>query len=446
MCASINRRLNAAYSPEAHHLLALAARLAEERGWQLYLVGGWVRDALLSIPNTDLDISVIGDAHTLAHLIAQQTGGEVEAHDRFDTATLIIQSPTLEGKDPQATNSALRTPHSAFHLDLVTARKETYETPGALPTVQAGTIWDDLARRDFTVNAMATSLTTDGPGELVDPHGGLADLDAGLIRVLHAQSFRDDPTRLIRAVRFAERLGFRIEQETLELALQAIRDGALYTVSTDRVVRELLKVLEEPNAGAMLARLEKMGIMQAIHPALHWPYTPERLQIAADDTITATERRDAYLVAIGAEFSQEPDDAGQLAHALKLTAPQRKLMQDAAKLAQLWPQLGEPGLSRSQVYNLLHTLDVSALEAYTRIRALSADAVAWEQLHDYLTDMRFIKPHLTGDYLRQIGLPPGAAYRRILQALLEARLNDEVATRADEEQFVRAWLEEHGLH
>ncbi len=445
MCSSINSRLDAAYSPEAQHILALAARLASEHGWEVYLVGGWVRDALLGITNTDLDISVVGDAHALAALLAQETGSEVEAHDRFDTATLTVQNRRPDVQTLQPSKSKIQNPKSKIHLDLVTARRERYETPGALPTVEAGTIWDDLVRRDFTVNSMAASLTADGPGELVDPHGGLADLNAGLIRVLHTQSFQDDPTRLIRAVRFAERLGFRIEQETLELALQAIRDGALYTVSTDKVVRELLKVLEEPNAGAMLARLEKMGILQSIHPALHWPYTPDRLDIARDDSITPAERRDAYLAAIGAEFAQEPGEAGQLAQALNLAAPQRKLMQDAAKLAQLWPQLGERGLSRSQVYNLLHTLDPNALEAYTRIRALSADDVTWERLLDYLTTTRFIKPYLTGDYLRQLGLPPGAAYRRILQALLEAKINGEVNIQADEEQFVQMWLKEEGL-
>ena len=434
----ISERLRAAFSPEAEQFLAIVARLAAQKGWEIYLVGGWVRDALLGIPNGDLDISVVGDAHALAHLIAQEVRGAVEAHDRFDTATVTVQKLPPAGRGPLMGNSAL-------HLDLVTARSERYERPGALPAVEAGTILDDLARRDFTVNAMAARLTLEGPGDLVDPHGGLRDLDARLIRVLHSESFDDDPTRLIRAVRFAERLGFRIEQDTLELALQAIRDGALYTVSTDRAVRELLKVLEEPNAGAMLARLDKMGILQAIHPSLHWPYAPERLQIATDDSITREERRATYLASIGAEFAREPAEAGELAHALNFTAANRKLMHHAAKLAQLWPRLSDTDLSRSQVYSLLDPLDMDALEAYARIGVLSADMVAWNNLQDYLTNLRFIKPLLTGDYLRRIGLPPGAAYKRVLQALLQARLDGAVVTRDDEERFVRDWLKEEGL-
>jgi tRNA nucleotidyltransferase (CCA-adding enzyme) len=441
-------RLRTAHSPEAQRILEITARLAIQHNWPVYLVGGWVRDGLLGIPNYDLDISVVGDAHALAHLIAQETGAEVEAHDRFDTATLHFPAESKVQSlksNVEASESKIQNSKFKIHIDLVTARRETYETPGALPTVEAGTIQDDLARRDFTINAMAAELTPDGPGELVDPHGGLDDLNARLIRILHTGSFRDDPTRLIRAVKFAERLGFRIEQDMLELALQAIRDGALFTVSTDRVVRELLKVLEEPNAGAMLVRLEKLGILQAIHPALHWPYTPDRLDIAKDESITPGERRDAYLATIGAELAHAPDEAAQLARALNLTTPHVRLMDDAARLAQIWPQLGQPDMARSQVYNLLHPLDLNALEAYIRIRALSADTLPWERLHDYLTSARHIKPHITGEYLKQIGLSPGPAYKSLLQALLEAKLDGEVMTIADEERFVLEWLDKSGL-
>jgi tRNA nucleotidyltransferase (CCA-adding enzyme) len=440
----IAERLRAAHSPEAKRILESTARLATEHNWLVYLVGGWVRDALLGIPNYDLDISVVGDAHALAHLIAHEAAAEVEAYDRFDTATLIfpaeskVQGPKSKVK---AHKSAIRNLQSAIHLDLVTARRETYEMPGGLPSVEPGTIHDDLARRDFSINAMAAELLLEGTGELVDPHGGLNDLHARLIRVLHAGSFRDDPTRLIRAVRFAERLGFRIEQGTLELALQAIRDGVLYTISTDRVVRELLKVLEEPNAGAMLVSLEKLGILHAINPTLHWPYTPKRLDIAKDESITPDERRDAYLAAIGAKFAHEPDEAVQLARALNLTAPHVRLMRDAARLAQIWPQLGQPDLARSRVYNLLRPLDLNTLEAYARIRALSADTLPWERLQDYLTSARHIKPLITGDSLKQMRLPPGPAYKSLLQALLEAKLDGEVASLANEERFVQAWLD-----
>lgn len=426
-------RIRSVLSPQSS-VLSSAARLAAEHGWHIYLVGGWVRDAILGIANDDIDVSVVGDAQALAHLLAQELGAQVETHNRFDTATITF---------PDQSNAT--SPGARWHLDLVTARSETYERSGALPTVRAGTIEDDLARRDFTVNAMAASLGSEGPGRLVDPHGGLDDLNSGLIRVLHDRSFIDDPTRLFRAVRFAMRLGFRIEEHTLELALRAVRDGALYTVSTDRAVREFLKVLEEPRAGAMLTQLEKLGLLQGIHPELHWPYESARLGITEDDTTTRQERRDAYLGAIGAEFAREPEEATRLARALSLTAPHVKLMHDSARLAQLWPRLGKPEMSRSQVYNLLETLDINALEAYGRISALSADKLAWDRLHEYLNVTRHITPEVTGDYLRLLGVPPGPAYKRILGALRNARLDDLLTGKEEEERFVDAMLREEDL-
>ncbi len=445
MRASLSDRFQAAYTPGARHILELASRLAAEHGWQLYLNGGWVRDALLGIPNADIDVTVVGDAHALAHLLAQETDGEVDVHDRFDTATVKVQSSRLSAQSPQPDDSMPRTPRSAFQIDLVTARRETYAKPGALPTVEASTIRDDLARRDFTINAMGVILTPEGPSQLMDPHGGLVDLETGLVRVLHPRSFMDDPTRLFRAVRFADRLGFHIERGTLELALQAVRDGALYNVSTDRSVRELLKVLEEPQAGKMLTNLEYLGLLGAIHPELQWPYTEDRLKIADDNSITPVQRRNAYLAAIGAEFAQQPLGAAQLAQALNLSAPNAKLVRDAAKLAAIWPQLGEAHLAPSRIYNLLRPLDVKALEAYTRIRALSADTVAWKHLHYYLTTARYIKPILTGNYLQGLGVKPGPDYKRALHALLEARLDGKLNNQADEETFIEAWLRSEGV-
>ena len=158
-------------------------------GLAAYLVGGPVRDRLLGIPATDLDITVVGDAPRLAQRLADELGGKLTVHHRFGTATVDTDSVTV---------------------DLVTARRETYRYAGALPDVQPGVIEDDLARRDFTINAMAIPVTGD-ESDLVDLHGGTRDLAAGLVRVLHDLSFRDDPTRMLRAVRYAARFGFEIE-------------------------------------------------------------------------------------------------------------------------------------------------------------------------------------------------------------------------------------------
>src|SRR6266511_4457603 len=171
----------------------------------VYLVGGSVRDILLGEPNFDVDVVVEGDAITLANELAKKLGGRVRAHRIFGTAGVLYAE---DGR-----------------VDVVTARSESYHAPAVLPTVEPGTIDQDLHRRDFTINAMAVSLKGDALGELVDPFGGRADLEAGRIRVLHDRSFIDDPTRILRAIRYEDRYGFRMDEQTAQLARDCIETG-----------------------------------------------------------------------------------------------------------------------------------------------------------------------------------------------------------------------------
>ncbi|MBF6613188.1 MAG: CCA tRNA nucleotidyltransferase [Chloroflexi bacterium] len=422
----LNARLRGNLPKGVLPLLENAYLLATERGWSIYLVGGYVRDLLLGLPDYDLDMAVVGDAAALAEEVARQANLPFEVHDRFGTARLDISEH--------------------LHLDMVTARKESYDAPGALPTVEAGSIYDDLARRDFTINAMAIAISSRGVGDLLDPHAGVDDLRAGLIRVLHRGSFVDDPTRIMRAVRFAGRLGFKIEKATLELSLQAVRDGALATISTDRAVHELLLIMEEPKAGAMLAMLEKLGVLEAIYPGLTWPYAADR-HMGPDESakINRSERRDTYLAIIAAEYASDPGEAQQIASALGLTAPQVRLMRDAAQLAALWPRLGEEEQRPSELYALLRGLHIDALRAYARISALEADTVAWARLNHFIKSLRHAKTALNGDYLRALGVPPGPVYKEVLDRLLAAKLDGELTTRAEEERLVREVLRKGGF-
>jgi tRNA nucleotidyltransferase (CCA-adding enzyme) len=404
-----------ALPPDASALVERAAALATAHGWPAYLIGGTARDALRGVPPLDLDISVVGDAVQVARELAAELEVEIEGYERFGTSTVFP-------------------PGSPYHLDFVTARRETYPQPGALPVVGAGTIEDDLARRDFTVNAFAIELTPNR-GTLIDPHGGVRDLEAGRVAVLHDHSFIDDPTRLFRAVRFAERLDFRIEPHTLELMLQAVRDGVLATVSVERLSRELVLVLEEPEAVRMLAALDRLGLLEGLYPGLYWPYAPDDTLLVSG--LSRDERRDALLAALAAEYAPDPPSAQELARYLRLPAPQVRLMHDAAKLAAFWPRLGEPELRNSELYALLSPIDVSAQEAFTRIEKLRADEVAWERLRLYLSELRHTRTQLTGHDLQAFGLPPGPDYREILGKLLQAKLDGEVPTRQEEERFVR---------
>ena len=221
------------------------ANLAASRNQKLYLVGGMVRDILLGIPNLDLDFVVEGDAIELAKVLAQSINAKLTAHPMFNTAKISL------GK---------------WSIDIAMARTETYAKPGALPIVKPGTLKTDLFRRDFTINAMAINLNPTKYGELIDLYGGMDDLKNKLIHVLHEKSFIDDATRIWRAIRYEQRLGFKIETGTLKLLK---RDGVqLRTVGGYRMRRELELVLKEEKPEKALRRADRLGVLKELHPSL----------------------------------------------------------------------------------------------------------------------------------------------------------------------------------
>jgi tRNA nucleotidyltransferase (CCA-adding enzyme) len=240
--------------------VVLAARaLARRRGERLYLAGGVVRDLVLQRPIRDVDLVVEGEAAAFSRELAELVGGSCRLHDRFGTATVEL------------------TP--GIRLDVAGTRRESYARPGALPDVVAGAaIEEDLARRDFTVNAVALELVP--RRRLVDPFGGCEDLARGWIRFLHARSPQDDPTRALRAVRYANRLGFRLEPSARRAIAAAIRSGAFDAVSGDRLRRELALLLSEENRGRAVRMLSSLGLHRAISSALAQPGAASRVAAA----------------------------------------------------------------------------------------------------------------------------------------------------------------------
>ena len=214
-----------------------AAAAAVARGQGVYLVGGTVRDLLLGEPGFDVDLAVEGDGQAFARALATGARRPGQPHDAFGTAV-------VEYGDGE-------------RVDVVTARRERYEAPAALPTVEPSTIEDDLFRRDFTINAMAVALDGRAAGRLVDPFEGRRDLEAKTIRVLHDGSFVDDPTRIFRALRYASRYGFELDEHTDALAREAIEAGLVGRLSPARLRDELVLLLDEPQAERSLARLER---------------------------------------------------------------------------------------------------------------------------------------------------------------------------------------------
>ena len=229
--------------------LEAVGALAERRSLTAYAVGACVRDWLLGIRRTvDVDVVVAGDGVAFAQALAHGSGAALIVHPQFGTATLVwktrLASVKREGKEPVI-----------LRLDVASCRKERYREPAAYPKVSPGSLEEDLARRDFTINAMAMALNPDAFGRLVDPCGGLKDLRARRLRVLHSRSFEDDPSRLLRAARFLERFHLALDPTTERSLRRAMADGLLARLNRGRLHKELQRMLQEPAPVACLVRV-----------------------------------------------------------------------------------------------------------------------------------------------------------------------------------------------
>ncbi len=384
-------------------VLDTVRRLAIEARISAFLVGGPVRDFLLDVPVNDLDISVVGDAPELARSLSNATGGRLTVHPRFGTASVVVAGCTV---------------------DLVTARRETYPKPAALPVVTAGSLAEDLARRDFTVNAMALPIAG-AVNQVVDPHGGQADLDAGIIRTLHRESFRDDPTRIFRAVRYEQRFAFRLSDDTRCSLESAVAGGAIAMLSGDRLRHELDRILRETSPLPALQRAEALGVLTATHPALGAPHL--------DGLHDWTARPLAWLAALVWPLRESTGSAV----AARLNAPSdwTRVINDTTTLTERLPDLAADWSAPSDVCALLDGLSPDALAAGTML----APAPAADRIRMYLAEWWTVAPLLRGPDLLALGVPPGPAVGEALRALRRARLDGLTRSRQEEEQLARQW-------
>jgi tRNA nucleotidyltransferase (CCA-adding enzyme) len=380
---------------------------AAEQGQRVYLVGGVVRDLLLGYHNFDLDLVVEGDAVKLAQQVAKTSQAKLLAHHRFGTAKLKYEN---------------------FTLDLATARKETYSRPGALPAVTPGTLKDDLIRRDFSINAMAISLAAKDYGELVDPHQGKNDLEHHLIRILHPGSFSDDATRILRAVRYEQRLGFELEAQTAQLLKRDI--PMLDTISGDRIRHELELIFKEKQPEFVINRLGELGVLARISPSLKSDGWVVEKFAKARRLKKPNLLPSLYFCLLVYSLSEK--DIEQFLARLNIPAKLSRAMRDTFRLKTSLPLLDKPARKPSEIYYLLREYEPVAIQA----NAIATESsMVHRYLQLFLTKLRYVRTSLDGEELKKLGISAGPEMGKVLQILHKAKLDGEVRTRADEKKL-----------
>ncbi|MEA5616775.1 CBS domain-containing protein [Cronbergia sp. UHCC 0137] len=432
-------------TPQLWQLLATAAQEAEKRGWHLYLVGGAVRDLLLteSAPGTlmitDIDLVVdgfhnaadVGAGVQLAKALQQlYPQSRLEVHGAFQTAALLWH------KDPEL---------DSLWVDIATARTEFYPYPAANPEVEASSIRQDLYRRDFAINAMALRLTSPRAGELLDFFGGLLDLQAKQLRVLHPNSFIEDPTRIYRGVRFAVRFGLEIEKQTENYIRYAINSGVYDRTSQEntktpalqtRLKTELKYILTAPYWQNALELLDHLEALQCIHPTLKLDSQLLRQlrlverwlrKFDLQQTLIPWEIRLEVLIA-----DLKPQHRAKVAKNLQLAEDSITRLQNlATNLAEVIASL--PTCQRpSQIVHLLQKYNLPTLI----LIALSSPRAIRRRIWQYYTVWANVQPLLDGKDLKQLGYKPGPQYREILDHLQTATLDGVIKDQAEAKEFL----------
>jgi tRNA nucleotidyltransferase (CCA-adding enzyme) len=408
-------------------LLQALGKVGEDLEVGVFIVGGFVRDLLLRQRNLDLDLVVEGDGIAFASEYARRYGCRIRTHRKFGTAVIIHPD--------------------GFKVDVASTRMEYYLEPGALPKVEHASIKLDLYRRDFTINTLAVALNQHEFGELLDFFGAQRDLQDKAIRVLHNLSFVEDPTRVFRAIRFEQRLAFRIGKHTEYLLRSAMRMGFLDKVGGLRLFNELVIILKEADPLPAVFRMAELDLLKYVHPSLLLTGRSRQLFESAGRTLhwyellytgESCHRWLVYFLCLAAPLDQD----AMVGVCRRLDVPPRYRdifcaeREDAHRLLQLLERRRAKASDprSSDLYHWLKPFSVEVL-LYLMARAGSEEVRRW--FSHFFTHLRSVSAHLTGRDLQLLGIPPGPAFKKILATLLDARLNGRVATREDELALVR---------
>lgn len=401
-------------------ILKTCGSIGDKLKMRVFVVGGFVRDLLMGVENLDIDIVVEGDGIVYGEQLAKRLGGRVKSHEKFGTSIVILPD--------------------GFHIDVAASRLEYYTRPAALPEVTESSIKQDLYRRDFSINALAIRLNRQHYGELLDFFGGKKDIRNGVIRVLHPMSFIDDPTRILRAVKFEQRYHFRMDQTTENLLRDALSKNIFDGVSAERFRNEFIEILEEARPLPAIKRMEKLRILRLIDKNLNMDSKMVEMfeSVAAtllqyNDLIKKENVRTWVIYFSVLVMRLEPEDILDIAKRFRVPGD---IISRAAfnreRIHEIIRTLCSRSLRISEIYRTLEGLSFETLiflTARTHMRQVKA------KITRYLNYLRNVEPLVTGNTLKEWGIPPGPAYRDILRILFDAQLDEQFSTMEGAKDF-----------
>lgn len=406
-------------SKELRELIYLAGEVASKNNMPTYLVGGFVRDLLLGVKNLDLDIVVEGDGIQFAEDFSALLKAKLIRHRRFGTATILPNKPQLK-------------------IDIASSRKEFYPEPGCLPVVTSGTLKDDLFRRDFTINAMAVSISRENFGKLLDLFGGKVDLDNRKLRILHNLSFMDDPTRILRAIRFEKRYNFRIEPRTLKLIKEAVKLKMLEKVEPQRIRDELILMLKEKRPIREIRRLQNIAGFNFISPRVAISEKTYELLVSIERQISWFERErrkrrilDTWLIYfMGLLDSLAIRDVKSICKKFAFRKGEEKRISGYKKINRKFIlSLNKEKIRPSRIFALFEPL---SYEVILLLKARYKNRRIQKYIGEFFKDYNGTRIRISGEDLGRLGIAPSPNYQKIFKKVLNAKLNGRLITKEEE--------------
>lgn len=406
-------------NPKVNHLIKIIGKECRRLGINAYLVGGPVRDLLLGESNIDLDIAVDKDIEKLVEALAKRLKAEFVYHRQFKTATLFLDN---------------------LNIDIATTREEIYPSYGVLPRVSEASLESDLFRRDFTINAMAIQINSTGLGTIVDPYNGRRDLKNKKISILHNKSFLDDPTRVLRAIRFLTRLNFSFEPHTLALLKEAVDQNIFSKVSASRIGNEVIKLLQEKSPFKTLRQLNRICGLSFIHPKIK--FSPRWNSVFREINKYVLNFKKLshkniepwiiYFVSLTENLNRE--ELAQLCQNYELRRTPREIVLHTHDLRNL---INVQMVEKDEPSSFYRRLKPIFPEAVIYLVAHLASFRAKKKLFNFLVRLDKIKVKLDGEGLKKMGFIPGPVFNKILDSVFLAKLDGRISSEQQEIDFVQ---------